>query len=127
MEVFVPVARVLFALLFVRAGLSHLSPSDPAVGYAEHLGVPAAATTVKLAGLLAVTGGLSVALGLYAQVGALLLVAFLLPVTFVVHQFWGLEDVGAAATQRVHFDKNMALLGGALLVAWFGSGPFSLT
>ncbi len=99
---------------------------DPAVGFAAAMGVPAARLAVPLAGLLAVLGGLSVALGFHARIGAALLVAFLLPVTLTLHRFWGLADPGAAASQRVQFEKNVALLGGALLVAWFGSGPFSL-
>jgi putative oxidoreductase len=125
-ELLVPVARVLFAALFVHAGLKHLSPSDPAIGYAGAMGVPAPHVTVKLAGILAVAGGLSVALGVYAQIGALLLVAFLLPVTVMLHRFWGLSDPQAAAMQRIQFEKNVALMGGALLVAGFGSGPLSL-
>jgi putative oxidoreductase len=89
-------------------------------------GVPAPKIAVPLAGLLAVVGGLSVALGVYAQVGGLLLVAFLVPVTLALHRFWGLPDPGMAAMQRVQFEKNLALVGGALLVAALGSGPFSL-
>jgi putative oxidoreductase len=122
----VPVARVLFAALFVMAGLRHLFPSAQEVGYARSQGVPLADVAVRIAGVLALVGGLSVLLGVYARVGALLLVAFLVPVTLMLHRFWGLPDKTMAAMQQTQFTKNVALLGGALLIAWFGSGPFSL-
>ena len=71
-------------------------------------------------------GGLSVLLGFHARLGAWLLVLFLAPVTLTIHRFWGIPDRGAAAMQRIQFIKNSALIGAALLIAYLGSGPYSL-
>lgn len=65
-------------------------------------------------------------MGYKARWGAWLLVAFLVPVTVMVHRFWGLADPQAAMMQQVNFMKNLSLLGGALLICHFGSGPLSL-
>lgn len=82
---------------------------------------------VPAAGILILLGGLSILLGYRARMGAWLIVIFLVPVTLIVHRFWGMSDPVRASLQQVMFLKNLALLGGALIITYFGSGPFSLT
>jgi putative oxidoreductase len=75
---------------------------------------------------MALAGGLSIAFGYRAKIGACLIALFLIGVTPMLHAFWGVADHVAAQNQLAHFMKNLALLGGAVLIAQFGSGPFSL-
>jgi putative oxidoreductase len=42
-----------------------------------------------------------------------------------MHRFWGLPDPAMARMQYIQFSKNLSMLGGALLIAYFGAGPFS--
>ena len=79
-----------------------------------------------VAGLIALAGGLSVALGYHAKAGAWLLVLFLVPVTFTMHRFWAEKDPMLIQMQQVNFLKNLALLGGVLLIGQFGAGPMSV-
>jgi putative oxidoreductase len=116
--------RILFSFIFVVAVPRHFSQEG--IQHAADLGVPMAGLLVPLAGVLALLGGLSVALGYQAKLGAWLLVAFLLPVTLAMHAFWKNADPAAFHTQLAMFVKNLAMLGAALLIAQFGSGPFSL-
>jgi putative oxidoreductase len=53
-------------------------------------------------------------------------VLFLVPVTFIMHNFWAAKDPMTAQTEMVSFLKNLSMLGGALLIAYFGAGPLSL-
>jgi putative oxidoreductase len=119
-----PAGRALFALIFIASGFMHFSPATISYGSAQ--GVPLAGIVVPLSGLIAVVGGLSVLLGFHARIGAWLLVLFLVPVTFTMHQFWNVADPAARAMQLGMFMKNIAMLGGALLVAYFGAGAISL-
>lgn len=114
--------RVLFSAIFVMSGYSHFSAQTQA--YAASQGVPP--VMVMASGVLACLGGMSVALGFRARLGAWMLVAFLVPVTLAMHKFWGLSDPQAAQLQFVNFMKNLSLLGGALIIAYAGSGPGSL-
>jgi putative oxidoreductase len=116
--------RVLYTAIFLTSPLFHFTPQ--AVGYASQAGVPLAALSVPLSGLLALAGGLSVLLGYRAKVGAWLIVLFLMPVTVMMHNFWAVADPMMAQMQFAMFMKNLSMLGGALLVAYFGAGPFSL-
>jgi putative oxidoreductase len=119
----VPLGRMLLALIFIVSA-PHLL-SGAATAQAQHHGVPLASLAVPLAGILALVGGLSVALGFHARVGAWLLVVFLLPVTLFMHAFWSESNPATVQMQQIEFLKNMALVGGSLIVAYFGAGPLS--
>ena len=81
---------------------------------------------MPLAGAIALAGGLSVLLGYRAKIGAGLLMLFLAPVTVMMHKFWATSDPMMSQIHMVMFMKNVALFGGALLIAHFGAGPYSL-
>ena len=117
------VGRFLFALIFLMAGLTHFSSQT--IGFAASQGVPFASVVVPLAGAIAFLGGLSILLGYRAKLGAWLIVLFLVGVT-PMHRFWGIADPMMRQMQMVMFMKNLAMLGGALLISQLGAGPWSL-
>jgi putative oxidoreductase len=119
----VPVGRLLLAAPFVLAGPTHFNPA--VIGFAAAQGVPYASVLVPLSGLLAAAGGLSILLGYRARLGAALVVLFLIPVTLVMHRFWGVPDPMMTQMQQAMFMKNFSMLGGVLLVWYFGAGPLS--
>jgi putative oxidoreductase len=43
-----------------------------------------------------------------------------------MHQFWVVSDPMMYQVQFAMFMKNVSMLGGALLISQFGSGPWSL-
>ncbi len=115
--------RFLFALIFLMAGPNHFSSQT--IAFAASQGVPLASIAVPLTGVIALVGGLSILLGYHARVGAWLIALFLVAVT-PMHKFWGIADPMMQQMQMVLFMKNVAMLGGALLISQFGSGPWSL-
>jgi putative oxidoreductase len=124
MRSLVPVARLLFAALFLMSAPNHFKAQT--IAYAAQQGVPFASILVPFSGLLAFAGGLSVLIGWHARAGAWLLVAFLVPVTLAMHAFWNVPDPMMRQIQMAFFMKNLAMLGGALLIAYWGAGPVSL-
>jgi putative oxidoreductase len=118
------VARILFALIFVMAGPNHFASGT--IAYAASQGVPLASIAVPFSGLLAILGGLSIILGFRAKIGAWLIVLFLIGITPTMHKFWTVSDPMMHQMQMIMFMKNLAMLGGALLITQFGSGPLSL-
>jgi uncharacterized membrane protein YphA (DoxX/SURF4 family) len=133
MDVLFLVGRILFVLAFVFSGSTvHLLKRQQGVEYARMYGTPVPELTVPLTGLIAVGGGLMVALGVWGDLGALLIAAFLIPVTWYMHGFWRETDPMQRANQQAHFVKNLAMLGGALVLfyAWNqlqGDAGLSLT
>ena len=63
--------------------------------------------------------------GYRASAAALIMSMYLLMVTLRLHNFWSLEGARAAMMQT-HFLKNLAIVGGLLLLAAFGPGRFAL-
>jgi putative oxidoreductase len=122
--VVVVLGRFFFALIFLMAGANHFSKQT--IGYAVSAGVPLASIAVPLSGVLSIAGGLSILLGYRAKLGGWLIVLFLVPVTLMMHKFWLVQDPMMAQIQMILFMKNVAMLGGALLISQFGAGPFSL-
>ena len=120
---FVLLGRALFASIFLMAPLSHFSA--PTIAYAAQHGVPDAALLVPAAGVVAGLGGLCILLGLWARIGAVLVILFLVPVSLTMHAFWLETNPVMAGMQQAMFMKNVAMLGGALLLANFGAGPWS--
>ncbi len=124
MRAIVPIGRVLFSLIFITSAFSHFTSGT--IDAAAAHGVPLATVLVPAAGILALVGGVSVLLGYRARFGAFLLLLFLVPVTIVMHRFWSVADPQVASIQKVMFMKNLSMMGGALMVMYYGSGPASL-
>ncbi len=120
----VVLGRFFFALIFLMAGANHFSSQT--IAFAASQGVPLASIAVPLSGVLSIAGGLSILLGYRAKLGAWLIVLFLVPVTVMMHKFWTVQDPMMAQIQMILFMKNVAMLGGALLISQLGAGPFSL-
>ncbi|MGH3734260.1 MAG: DoxX family protein [Micromonosporaceae bacterium] len=116
MDIIALIGRILFALIFIASGFSHLAQSAAMTGYAESKKVPAAKLAVPASGVMIIVGGLMVLLGLWGDLGALLLVAFLLPTAALMHGFWGVSDPQERQGEMIHFLKDTALAGAALLV-----------
>lgn len=123
MDTVLIIGRVLFALLFINSGITHLTKLQAMVGYATYRKIPAAKFYVIVTGLMILTGGLYVAFGVYADLGGLLIAAFLIPTAFLMHAFWKESDATAKAGESAHFFKDISLAGAALIIcALVGSG-----
>ncbi len=118
------IGRILFSLLFLMTIMGHFSSQS--IQYAASSGVPMASVLVPLSGIIATLGALSIILGYKAKIGAWLIVVFLLPVSFFMHKFWTVSDPMMMQMQMAMFMKNMSLIGGALIISYFGSGPLSI-
>ena len=124
------IGRILFSLIFLSSGLmGHLIGLSGTAAYAASQGLPMATFLVALSGIIAVLGAISIILGYKAKMGAWLIILFLIPVTFKMHAFWMITDPAQAmmrTMQMAMFMKNIALIGAALMISYFGAGPVSI-
>jgi putative oxidoreductase len=108
--------RIFFGAFFVLGGLNHFQHLGMMSGFAASKGVPAAKAFVIFSGLLILVGGLSVIVGWHVRIGLACIVLFLVPVTFLMHNYWVETEMMPRINQRVNFQKNVALLGAALMM-----------
>ncbi|HLL13171.1 MAG TPA: DoxX family protein [Rubrivivax sp.] len=118
-------ARILLALIFMLAGLSKLTGLQGTTAYIASQGLPMPAVLALASGLLELLAGLAVAIGFKARLAAALLAAFTLLASLLFHNFWAMPADQAMVNQLM-FMKNLAIVGGLLLIVAHGAGPVSV-
>jgi uncharacterized membrane protein YphA (DoxX/SURF4 family) len=111
------IGRAIFGGFFVYNGVNHFLNLEMMTGYTRSKEVPAAPLAVAVSGAMITAGGLSLMTGTRPKVGAALIAGFLVGVTPIMHAFWQQEDPQQKMNEMIHFSKNMAMLGGAMLAA----------
>ena len=127
------VARPMLASMFVVGGLNSLKNAPKLAAAAEPVTetltgladkvapeapIPHDPTTlVRINGAVQVGAGLLLATGHVPRLSSAALAATLVPTTAAGHRFWEEKDPQARAQQRIHFFKNVSMLGGLLLAS----------
>ncbi len=70
-------------------------------------------------------GAFLVVIGYFARVGSLLLLIVWIPFTFIVYSFWN-DPPDMQREQMLFFMRNLALIGGLLLLLANGSAEYSV-
>jgi putative oxidoreductase len=110
------IGRILFALLFVSSGvMGHLVSYQQLRGYAESKGFPMAGPAVLVSGVGIILGGIGIAVGFWADLSALGIAVFLFFTSFFIHSFWRETEQMARITEMTQFQKDLALLGAAIV------------
>ena len=117
--------RALVAYLFIPAGFGKIAGFAGVAGYIASKGVPLPEVCAALAIAAELGLGLLVLFGFKARWAALGLAVFLAVITPIFHKYWALE-AAQQMMQKQAFDKNLAVLGGLLVLAAFGAGRWSL-
>ena len=105
------IARVLLCLVFIHAVIGKLTGFAGVAGAIAAKGLPLAPVLLVAAMALMAVGSALVISGWNARLGAVLLLLFLVPTTLLFH-----GDV-ADKMERIQLFKNLAIMGGLLLVA----------
>ncbi|HEY7415890.1 MAG TPA: DoxX family protein [Ktedonobacteraceae bacterium] len=108
--------RVLLATVFITGGWGVLRNPDARVQLVEAAGIPEARRATILNALVMVVAGFMLAADILPKLAAAMLIGSLVPTTYAGHPFWKEEHPAGRAGQRIHFNKNLAMLGGLLLV-----------
>jgi putative oxidoreductase len=119
------VGRLLLAFMFVVAGFGKIKGYDGTAGYMASAGLPMVAILLPLTILVEFGGGIALAIGWKARWVALALAVFTLLASLTFHNFWAMKPE-AVMTNTLFFYKNMAVIGGMLMVFAFGPGRYSV-
>ena len=116
----------MLAAVFISGGIDTLRRPAPRVAEAQAvapkvaraLGLPVDTDQlVKVNAAAQIGAGALLAIGRLPRLAATLLAASLVPTTMAGHRFWDEDDPATRAQQRIHFLKNLGLLGGLILAA----------
>jgi len=117
--------RTLLALIFVVTGTAFIGNFNGVAGYMASKGVPIPQVLLAVSVVIKLSSAAMIILGWRARIGALLLLLWMIPVTFVFHNFWAVP-ADQAQLQMTLFLKNLAMMGGMLMIMAYGSGPMSI-
>ena len=108
--------RIMLAYIFVVSGTEKLLGAAATMNEMAHAGLPQS----LVPGLFVLTivvellGGLMLVVGWHADLAALIMLLWFIPVTWIFHVQTG---------QTIEWEKNLAIMGGFLLLAVYGPGP----
>jgi putative oxidoreductase len=122
---FTLVGRTLLALLFIPAGWAKIAGFSGVVGYIASKGVPLPEVAAAIAIAAELGLGLLLLFGLKARWAALGLAVFVAVITPIFHNFWA-APAAQQMMQQQSFYKNIAVLGGLLVLFAFGPGGWSV-
>jgi putative oxidoreductase len=126
----------MLASIFIVQGLDTVLHPDRKVAAAEPVVRPLAERvpfipddvemSVRLSGAVQVVAGSLLAIGRFPRLSALAIAVDLVPTTYAGHRFWETDDKQERMQQRIHFLKNLSILGGLLIAAGDTAGNPSL-
>ena len=114
------VGRILMAIIFVLAGFGKLTSIEGTAGYFANYNLPAPTALAVIVGLVELIGGLAILAGFQTRIVAIVLAVFTVATALVAHMDW------ADMNQLIHFQKNLAIAGGFLILAASGAGAYSV-
>ncbi len=88
-------------------------------------GMPFPEIFPALAVFIELGGGLAILFGLWTRLTASLFVVYIVVATLIDHRFWEMP-MPAYTANRVNFTKNVAIVGGMVLLTMIGPGRWSL-
>ena len=123
--IFSLVGRVLIASLFIPAGFTKLFGFAGVVNYVAAAGLPQPQLAAVIAIGVEIPLGIALLLGWQTRKVAGVLAAFTFIATMFFHQFWAVPEA-QKMVQHLMFWKNMAIVGGLMMMASLGGGAWSL-
>ncbi len=117
--------RLLIVALFLPAGLSKLMNFEGTLGYFNSLGMPVPSLALVIAIVVELLGSIAIILGFQTRIVAIILAIFTFAATLLGHAFWAVPAEMVFVTQLLFF-KNIAVIGGLLVLASNGAGKFSI-
>jgi putative oxidoreductase len=114
------IGRILFSLMFLLPALNKIINFAGTQQYMASKQMPVTALLLVCAIAMLLFGTFSIGVGYKSKIGAVVLIIFLIPATLIFHS--DLTD----QNQFIHFLKNIALIGGLLMIFVNGTGELSL-
>jgi len=111
-------ARIFLGHIFLLAGVSKINTYEGTQGYMDAMGVPG--VLLPLVILLEIAGGLMIIIGWKTKWASIALALFTVVAAAIFHSNF------ADQMQMILFMKNIAIVGGFLLLAVHGAGAYSL-
>ena len=119
------IGRILVSVIFLFSGFGKLTSFSASAAFlaSKHFPIPSAMLVGAI--IVEIIGGLCLVFGFHTRIAAFIMFLYLIPATLVFHNFWALQGA-ARGDNEIHFLKNIAIMGGLLMVSAYGPGKLSI-
>ena len=112
--------RILIALIFLLSGIDKFVHYSGTLGYMIKAGLPFPEVLLVVSAAVETACALALIVGWKTRLAAIGLVIWMIPVTLIFH------NPAAGQDAMIHFMKNVAIVGGLLVLFASGPGVWSL-
>lgn len=116
--------RICLSLVFIWAAFAKIMNLEGTMGYMTSKHLPFALILLPLAILVQMAGAIFLLSGYKTRIGAWMLILFIIPAAIIFHDFWNLRG-HERLTEQILFMKDLAILGGLMIIASFGPGRYA--
>jgi putative oxidoreductase len=117
--------RLMMTYIFATSGIAKIFGWSANVAYMNTRYLPMIPLLLAAAMVIEVAGSICLVTGYQARIAAFVMFWYTTAVTVIFHNYWASSEM-MAAMQETHFRKNLAIMGGLLILAYSGPGKWAL-
>ena len=117
--------RLALGVIFVKSGLQKLMGLSAFAASLAGRGIPQSAIWAVIGATVEFIGGILIVTGFRTREASLLMILFVIVATGISHRFWEYAEA-ARRLQESQFFKNLAIIGGFVLLFVTGAGRYSV-
>ena len=117
--------RLLMTYIFATSGIAKIVAWDGNIAYMATRHLPFIPELLAIATAIEVGGSICLIIGYRARTAAVIMFFYMIVLTLLFHNYWALTG-NLAGVQETHFRKNLAIMGGLLMIAAFGTGRWTI-
>jgi putative oxidoreductase len=119
------IGRLLMTYIFATSGIAKIVSWSGNIAYMSTRHLPFTPLLLAVALVIEVGGSICLITGFQARWAAVIMFVYLFFVTILFHNYWA-SPGQMAGMQETHFRKNLAIMGGLLMLAAHGPGRWAL-
>ena len=117
--------RLMITYIFATSGIAKVFSWSDNVQYMSTRHLPMIPVLLAIAMVIELAGSICLITGYQARIAAFVMFLYTTAVTVLFHNYWAASGM-SAGMQETHFRKNLAIMGGLLMVAYSGGGKWAL-
>jgi len=119
------IGRLMITYIFATSGIGKVFSWSENVRYMSTRHLPMIPALLAIAMIIELAGSICLITGYQARIAAFVMCLYTTAVTVIFHNYWAASEA-MAGMQETHFRKNLAIMGGLLILAYSGPGKWAL-
>lgn len=117
--------RLMMTYIFATSGIAKVFGWSGNVAYMSTRHLPLIPVLLAAAMVIELAGSVCLVTGYQARIAAFVMFWYMTAVTVLFHNYWAASEA-MAGMQETQFRKNLAIMGGLLMLAYSGPGKWAL-